>query len=168
MNPNADKLWPGPRWSLAVLLALLGMLGPFSIDTYIPAYAGIAKSLGATPVQNIGAYGVELQDRFDSLDAIDLQTGQLFTLDAAQCGFGYRDSVFKHAAGDKGLGLKDRALILRPSSVCSSSRVNSACALSCARCLRCAYSVAESASYRMATASFFMSGRRHSSSDAHV
>jgi DHA1 family bicyclomycin/chloramphenicol resistance-like MFS transporter len=51
MNPNADKLWPGPRWSLAVLLALLGMLGPFSIDTYIPAFAGIAQSLGATPVQ---------------------------------------------------------------------------------------------------------------------
>ena len=51
MNPNADKLWPGPRWTLAVLLALLGMLGPFSIDTYIPAFSGIAKSLGATPVQ---------------------------------------------------------------------------------------------------------------------
>ena len=51
MNPNADKLWPGPRWTLAVLLALLGMLGPFSIDTYIPAFSGIAKSLGATPIQ---------------------------------------------------------------------------------------------------------------------
>ena len=51
MNPNADKLWPGSRWSLAVLLALQGKHGPFSIDTYIPAYAGIAKSLGATPVQ---------------------------------------------------------------------------------------------------------------------
>ena len=51
MNPNADKLWSGPRWALAVLLALLGMLGPFSIDTYLPAYTGIAKSLGATPIQ---------------------------------------------------------------------------------------------------------------------
>ena len=51
MNPNADKLWPGPRWALAVLLALLGMLGPFSIDTYIPAFTGIARSLGATPVE---------------------------------------------------------------------------------------------------------------------
>ena len=75
--------------------------------------AMIPGTVGASPVQNIGAYGVELQDRFESLDAIDLQTGQIFTLDAAQCGFGYRDSVFKHAAGDKGLGLKDRALILR-------------------------------------------------------
>ncbi len=51
MNPNADKLWPHARWALAVLLALLGMLGPFSIDTYLPAYTGIAKSLGATPIQ---------------------------------------------------------------------------------------------------------------------
>ncbi|WP_372825205.1 multidrug effflux MFS transporter [Polaromonas sp.] len=59
MNPNADQLWKGPRWALAVLLALLGMLGPFSIDTYIPAFSGIAQSLGATPVemqQTLSAY----------------------------------------------------------------------------------------------------------------
>jgi DHA1 family bicyclomycin/chloramphenicol resistance-like MFS transporter len=51
MNPNAHLLWPGRRWTLAVLLAALGMLGPFSIDTYLPAFSGIAKSIGATPVQ---------------------------------------------------------------------------------------------------------------------
>ena len=51
MNPNAQSLWPGPRWTLALLLACLGMLGPFSIDTYLPAFAGIARSVGATPVQ---------------------------------------------------------------------------------------------------------------------
>ena len=57
----------------------------------------IPGTVGASPVQNIGAYGVELQDRFESLDAVDLATGQRFMLDAAQCAFGYRDSGFKHA-----------------------------------------------------------------------
>lgn len=72
----------------------------------------IPGTVGAAPVQNIGAYGVELQDRFHSLDAVDLHTGQVFTLNAAQCGFSYRDSVFKHAAaGDRGYGLAGRALI---------------------------------------------------------
>src|SRR5688572_13830652 len=59
MNPDADQLWRAPRWALAVLLALLGMLGPFSIDTYIPAFSGIAQAIGATPVemqQTLSAY----------------------------------------------------------------------------------------------------------------
>jgi UDP-N-acetylmuramate dehydrogenase len=74
----------------------------------------IPGTVGAAPVQNIGAYGVELQDRFDSLDAIDLNTGRVFTLDATQCAFGYRDSIFKHgAAKDSDLGLAGRAVILR-------------------------------------------------------
>ncbi len=51
MNPDAHHLWRAPRTALAALLAMLGMLGPFSIDTYIPAFSGIADSLGATPVQ---------------------------------------------------------------------------------------------------------------------
>lgn len=59
MNPNADQLWHGPRWALAALLAVLGMLAPFSIDTYLPAFSGMALSLGATPVemqQTLSAY----------------------------------------------------------------------------------------------------------------
>jgi len=72
----------------------------------------IPGTVGGAPVQNIGAYGVELQDRFESLDGIDLQTGKAFTLDAAQCAFGYRDSVFKHAGGGANdFGLAGRALI---------------------------------------------------------
>ena len=51
MNPDAHKLWLAPQWAFAVLLALLGMLGPFSIDTYLPAFADITRSLDATSVQ---------------------------------------------------------------------------------------------------------------------
>ena len=51
MHPQAQTLWRGPRWTLAILLAVLGMLGPFAIDTYLPAFSGIATQLGATPVQ---------------------------------------------------------------------------------------------------------------------
>ncbi len=51
MNPDAHLLWRAPRWALAFLLALLGMLGPFSIDTYLPAFAGIARALQASPLQ---------------------------------------------------------------------------------------------------------------------
>ncbi len=58
----------------------------------------IPGTVGATPVQNIGAYGVELQDRFESLEAMDLVTGEVFTLNALQCAFGYRDSIFKRPA----------------------------------------------------------------------
>ncbi len=51
MNPDASTLWRRPQWMLAALLALLSMLGPFSIDTYIPAFSGIARALDATPLQ---------------------------------------------------------------------------------------------------------------------
>lgn len=51
MNPNAKDLWHAPQWAFAILLALLGMLGPFSIDTYIPAFSDMGRSLDASPVQ---------------------------------------------------------------------------------------------------------------------
>lgn len=59
MNPDVAHLWKAPRWALAVLLAVVGMLAPFSIDTYLPAFAAIARSLQATPVemqQTLSAY----------------------------------------------------------------------------------------------------------------
>jgi len=51
LNPNAAQLWTAPRWALAMLLAGLSMLGPFSIDTYLPAFSGIAETLSASPLQ---------------------------------------------------------------------------------------------------------------------
>lgn len=51
MNPEASQLWRAPRWALSILLAALATVGPFSIDTFLPAFAGIAQALDASPVQ---------------------------------------------------------------------------------------------------------------------
>jgi DHA1 family bicyclomycin/chloramphenicol resistance-like MFS transporter len=97
MNPDAHKLWRAPRWALSLLLACLGMLGPFSIDTYLPAFAGIAASVGATPVQmqqTLSAYlfGFALMNLFHGALAdsfgrrpVVLWGVALFTIASAGC-----------------------------------------------------------------------------------
>ena len=74
----------------------------------------IPGTVGAAPVQNIGAYGVELKDRFESLDAVDLVTGRSVRLDASMCHFGYRDSVFKNALAGKSVITRVRLRLPRP------------------------------------------------------
>ncbi len=59
----------------------------------------IPGSAGAAPVQNIGAYGVELADLLVSVEALDLSSGNLLTLSREDCCFGYRDSLFKQERG---------------------------------------------------------------------
>ena len=81
----------------------------WTLDQGLPGLENLALipgTVGAAPVQNIGAYGLELADRFHSLDAVDLVTGRSVTLDAARCQFGYRHSVFKHPAAEGGLAGK--------------------------------------------------------------
>ena len=74
----------------------------------------IPGTVGAAPVQNIGAYGLELKDRFESLDAVDLVTGRSVTLGPAFCAFGYRDSVFKHSLAGRTLITRVRLRLPRP------------------------------------------------------
>jgi len=85
----------------------------WTLDQGYPGLENLALipgTVGASPVQNIGAYGVELKDRFDSLDAVDLVTGRTVALTAAQCRFGYRDSVFKQGGF---AGLAGKSIITR-------------------------------------------------------
>jgi UDP-N-acetylmuramate dehydrogenase len=89
----------------------------WTLDNGLPGLENLALipgSVGAAPVQNIGAYGVELKDRFHSLDAIDFVTGRSVTLDPGLCRFGYRDSVFKHELAGKSLITRVRFRLPRP------------------------------------------------------
>ncbi|CAB3756117.1 UDP-N-acetylmuramate dehydrogenase [Paraburkholderia solisilvae] len=61
----------------------------------------IPGTVGAAPIQNIGAYGLEMAERFASLRAVELATGETVELDASACRFGYRDSVFKREGRDR-------------------------------------------------------------------
>ncbi|MDG4551951.1 MAG: UDP-N-acetylmuramate dehydrogenase [Candidatus Contendobacter sp.] len=63
--------------------------------------SSIPGTVGAAPIQNIGAYGLEVTERLQELEAVDLETGEAVVLDRAACRFGYRDSVFKREAAGR-------------------------------------------------------------------
>ncbi len=80
----AGEDWPAlVEWTLAE-----GLCGLENLSL-------IPGSVGAAPIQNIGAYGAELAEHFESLDAVDLDTGERRRFTGADCRFGYRDSAFK-------------------------------------------------------------------------
>jgi UDP-N-acetylmuramate dehydrogenase len=61
----------------------------------------IPGQVGAAPMQNIGAYGVEMESTCESVEAVDIATGEAATFSKRDCEFGYRDSVFKHRYKDR-------------------------------------------------------------------
>jgi UDP-N-acetylmuramate dehydrogenase len=83
----------GENWHEFVQWTLAQGLGGLENLSLIPG------TVGAAPIQNIGAYGAEIKDVFHSLTAFDLASGEVRTMAAPDCRFGYRDSVFKHADG---------------------------------------------------------------------
>lgn len=85
----------GEIWQNLVLKSLQMNLSGIENLSLIPG------RVGAAPMQNIGAYGVELKETFDSLQAVDIDTGAMVVFNNEQCEFGYRDSVFKNKFKDK-------------------------------------------------------------------
>lgn len=89
------KFGAGEIWHNCVLYCIENGFAGVENLSLIPGY------IGAAPMQNIGAYGVELKDVFENLQALNLQTGEIETFNNADCNFGYRESIFKNKVKDK-------------------------------------------------------------------
>lgn len=89
------KIMAGENWHELVLWSLENGYGGLENLSLIPGNTGTA------PIQNIGAYGVELKDVFVSCSAMEIDTGELIAFDKDACKFGYRDSIFKNEAKEK-------------------------------------------------------------------
>lgn len=89
------KVASGENWHDLVMYCVNQNYGGIENLALIPG------TVGAAPMQNIGAYGVEIQEVIESVDMLDRTTGARRVMTAAECRFGYRESVFKHELKEK-------------------------------------------------------------------
>ena len=89
------KVGAGENWHQFVLWCIDRNYGGVENLSLIPG------NIGASPMQNIGAYGVEIKDVFYSLEAVHVESGQMITFNNHECEFGYRESVFKRRFKDQ-------------------------------------------------------------------
>ena len=95
INNTTIKIGAGEIWDTVVKRTVdMGLSG-------IETMSAIPGTAGATPVQNVGAYGQEIADSLQSLDAYDSQTDTFVTLQNADCNFAYRDSIFRGDAAER-------------------------------------------------------------------
>ncbi|WP_444922235.1 UDP-N-acetylmuramate dehydrogenase [Microbulbifer sp. CnH-101-G] len=94
-NSHSIEAAAGENWHQLVMTTVNNGIGGLENLALIPG------KIGAAPIQNIGAYGIELCDRFVSLQAMEIATGELHDFDKDDCGFAYRDSVFKGRLRDQ-------------------------------------------------------------------
>lgn len=85
----------GENWHEFVLYTLEHNLAGLENLSFIPG------SVGAAPMQNIGAYGIEIKDTLEYVEAVDATTGELRRFNKEECEFGYRESIFKRALKGK-------------------------------------------------------------------
>ncbi|AOW08043.1 UDP-N-acetylmuramate dehydrogenase [Flavobacterium gilvum] len=99
LKEDADYVWvesqAGENWHEFVLWAIDQNFGGIENMSLIPG------NVGTTPVQNIGAYGVEMKDTFVSCEAINIESQEMRTFTKEECNFGYRESIFKNEVKDQ-------------------------------------------------------------------
>jgi len=91
------KVGAGENWHQFVLYCVERNWGGVENLSLIPG------TVGAAPIQNIGAYGVEIKNIITSVEAIEIDTGKIRMFSNSECNFGYRDSIFKQTEKDKHL-----------------------------------------------------------------